>query len=92
MISEDTAQAVDMVFSNLVRSMKQNGRKTISSEDLGKLAILAQKDKSEMVSDRDKKIVQFVLQALSDSMKADDVNRITVFELEKLVEINKVIK
>ena len=92
MINEDTAQAVDMVFSNLVRSMKLNGRKTLSSEDLGRLAILAQKDKSEMVSDSDKKIVQFVLQALSDSMKADDVNRITVNELEKLLEINKVIK
>ena len=92
MINEDTAQAVDMVFLNLVRSMKQNGRKTLSSEDLGRLAILWQKDKSEMVSDSDKKIVQFVLQALSDSMKADDVNRITVHELEKLLEINKVMK
>ena len=92
MISEDTAQAVDLVFSNLVRSMKLNGRKTLSSEDLGKLAILAQKDKSEMISNSDKKIVQFVLQALSDSMKEDDVNRITVHELEKLVEINKVMK
>ncbi len=92
MISEDTAQAVDMVFSNLVRSMKQNGRKTLSSEDLGRLAVLAQKDKSEMVSDSDKKIVQFVLQALSDSMKEDDVSRITVHELEKLLEINKVMK
>jgi hypothetical protein len=92
MINEDTAQAVDLVFSNLVRSMKLNGRKTLSSEDLGKLAILAQKDKSEMISNSDKKIVQFVLQALSDSMKEDDVNRITVHELEKLVEINKVMK
>lgn len=92
MISEDTAQAVDLVFSNLVRSMKLNGRKTLSSEDLGRLAVLAQKDKSEMISNSDKKIVQFVLQALSDSMKEDDVNRITVHELEKLVEINKVMK
>ena len=92
MINEDTAQAVDLVFSNLVRSMKLNGRKTLSSEDLGKLAVLAQKDKSEMISNSDKKIVQFVLQALSDSMKEDDVNRITVHELEKLVEINKVMK
>ena len=50
MINEDTAQAVDLVFSNLVRSMKLNGRKTLSSEDLGKLAILAQKDKSEMIN------------------------------------------
>lgn len=92
MISEDTAQAVDLVFSNLVRSMKQNGRKTLSSEDLGRLAVLAQKDKSEMISNHDKKIVQFVLQALSDSMKEDDVSRITVHELEKLLEINKVMK
>ena len=92
MINEDTAQAVDLVFSNLVRSMKLNGRKTLSSEDLGKLAILAQKDKSEMISNSDKKIVQFVLQALSDSMKADDVNRITVHELETMLEINKVMK
>jgi hypothetical protein len=92
MVNEETAHAVDMVFSTLVRSMKSHGKKNLTSEDLNTLANMAMNDKKTDVSAGDKKVVQFVLQALSTSMKEFEENSITIPQLEALLKINKEIK
>jgi len=92
MVNEETAHAVDMVFSTLVRSLKAHNKNSLTAEELTHLAYMAMKDKKTDVSVEDKKIVQFVLQALSTSMSEHDENRITVPQLEALLKINKEIK
>ena len=92
MVNEEVAQSVDMVFTTLVKSLTVHGRDSITADDLNTLAYMAMKDKKTDIPAGDKKVVQFVLQALSTSMKESDEKSITVPQLEALLRINKEIK
>ncbi len=92
MVNEEVAQSVDMVFTTLVKSLTVHGRDSITADDLNRLAYMAMKDKKTDIPEGDKKVVQFVLQALSTAMKESEEKSITVPQLEALLRINKEIK
>ena len=92
MVNEETAQSVDLVFTTLVNSLTVHGRDSITADDLNTLAYMAMKDNKTDIPAGDKKVVQFVLQALSTSMKESDEKSITVPQLKALLRINKEIK
>ena len=92
MVKEEVAQSVDMVFTTLVKSLTVHGRDNITADDLNTLAYMAMKDNKTDIPAGDKKIVQFVLQALSNAMKESEEKSITVPQLKALLRINKEIK
>lgn len=92
MVNEEVAHSVDMVFATLVKSLTVHGRDSITADDLNTLADMAMKDNKTDIPAGDKKIVQFVLQALSSAMKESDEKSITVHQLKALLKINKEIR
>jgi len=92
MVKEEIAQSVDMVFTTLVKSLTVHGRDNITADDLNTLADMAMKDNKTDIPTGDKKVVQFVLQALSNAMKESEEKSITVPQLKALLRINKEIK
>ena len=92
MVKEEVAQSVDMVFTTLVKSLTVHGRDNITADDLNTLAYMAMKDNKTDIPAGDKKVVQFVLQALSTSMKESEEKSITIPQLKALLRINKEIK
>ena len=92
MVNEETAQSVDMVFTTLVKSLTVHGRDKITVDDLNKWAYMVINDNKHDIPTGDKKVVQFILQALSTTMRESEEKSITVPQLKALLRINKEIK